>query len=98
MIAPMNFANTKIRAESLPARYRATDRPIEKMTERAFFFPMRRLRGSICSFDSRRDARVWPDLKIALVGIERPCRARCGGRYAEGKSSETPNWSGPDKS
>jgi hypothetical protein len=28
---------------------------------------MRRLLGSICSFDSRRDTRVWPDLKIALA-------------------------------
>jgi hypothetical protein len=27
MIAPMNFANTKILAQSLPDRYRGTDRP-----------------------------------------------------------------------
>ncbi len=96
MIAPMNLANTKILAESLPARYSGTDRPIE--ISRSFLLLKAKITGFNLLFRLAERHEVWPDLKIAFAGIERPAASSAEGRYAQGKSSETPNWWGPDES
>jgi hypothetical protein len=97
MIAAMNFANTKIP----PNRYLpdiAAQIVRSKDDGTRFLLPAK-LNWVQSALSTRGEARgSFPTSRSRSPELKDPVAPGAGGRYAEGKSGETPNWSGPDKS